>query len=107
MTISINLDDLTQEHIDRCAPFIGECEYDAPCIIGTLMPFEAADQIRAREFDDESIDYLVKKGAVIIPAEQEVEAKALQSAFDRHDSMELSRLLAKRGLAWPVYGKPA
>lgn len=97
MTISINLDDLTQEHIDRCAPHIGECRYDAPCIIGTLS--EDLGPIAS------SIDVLVGMGRVSMPDEQREEAHALQCAFDGRYVGFLIELLAKRGLKWPSDGR--
>src|SRR3546814_13845040 len=52
MVIAINLDDLTQAHIDQAAPHIRQCTYSSPCIIGAMMTpeqREVADQHRSEE----------------------------------------------------------
>lgn len=37
--VKIDLNDLTQAHLDECRPHLGrDCTYRAPCIIGTLIP---------------------------------------------------------------------
>lgn len=95
MTISINLDDLTQEHVDRCAPHIGGCSYSAPCIIGTLIDDDLAD------CDQIGIDHLLAERAISAPLAQWEEIIALQFAFDSSDASMLSLILAQRGLKWP------
>lgn len=99
---TISLDSLTQQHVNQCADQIGTCVYGAPCIIGTLMTPDQQDEIPTLNLDDESIDYLVKEGVVVMPESQIAEAKALQDAFDQNNADALKELLAKRGLRWPA-----
>lgn len=82
-TIQLDLNDLTQAHLDEAKPICGEvgCLYSAPCIIGTLVP-----KYRRLELDSlmgASISTLEAEGRVEFPdAEQSRDAQAMQSAFD-------------------------
>ena len=96
MTIRIDLNDLTQAHVNECAPYLGKCSYDAPCIIGTLLPVEVR-----KEFGGMSIYSLIVGGWVSAPKEQENEIEELQGAFDDGDTPRLVNMLYARGLVWP------
>jgi len=39
----IDLNDLTQAHLDECRPHMGVEAYKAPCVIGTLLPKEVRE----------------------------------------------------------------
>lgn len=95
--ITINLDDLTQTHIDECAPKLGDCTYSAPCIIGTLVP--PAERKRLGAF---RLGRLIAADSVSVSRDQLDEANRLQMAFDTGDTGALTHLLAKRGLVWPT-----
>jgi hypothetical protein len=77
-TIKIDLRDLTQAHLDECAPALGTCSNAAPCIIGTLM---TRDERNYRLFA--SVVSLKKEGVLEIPDDQYVDAIAMQAAFDQ------------------------
>lgn len=99
MTILINLDDLMQSHIDECAANAGSMLYSAPCIIGTLVPAEDRSSL-----DENSLHVraLARQGRIRFPdVDQEIEARALQRAFDDSDDAKLAELLGARGLNWP------
>ncbi len=104
--ITINLDDLTQAHIDEAAPHIGKCTYSAPCIIGALMTpkeREAADKPRVGCRASPMINSLVDDHRVrLADPDQLQELSDLQYAFDTGNITMLTRRLAKRGLTWPT-----
>lgn len=82
--MKIDLRNLTQDKVDEALPHVGSCSYEAPCIIGTLLPpekrfvFDAVGggmSIRSLELD----------GFVEFLDEQQRElACELQQAFDNH-----------------------
>jgi hypothetical protein len=95
--IKIDLNNLTRAHLDECVSHLGACQYDAPCIIGTLM--SPADRRRlafevAGTLEDE-IAALVSAGLITIPAEQLKDAKALQKAFDESYWSDLVSVASK------------
>src|SRR3546814_10174470 len=88
MVIAINLDDLTQAHIDQAAPHIRQCTYSSPCIIGALMTpeqREVADKHIGLDASGTSteISTLVNEGhVVLVDPDQLTEVQEIQSAFD-------------------------
>ena len=81
MTIKIDLNNLTQKHLDECKPHVGNrCTYSAPCIIGTLIPVNERGACDAHS--SSSIGTLVTYDVLKVPAEQLDDARKLQSAFD-------------------------
>lgn len=76
--IKIDLRDLTQAHLDECAPVLGQCYNTAPCIIGTLMTLEER-QYRPCG----SVLTLRSDGILEIPDDQLKDAVDLQRAFDQ------------------------
>lgn len=102
--IKINLDDLTQAHIDEAAPFLRHCSYSAPCIIGALMPEHlraAADDPLEDSDGSASIEALVKCGRIELADPSQIHALGdIQDAFDAGDVLKLEALLDARGLQW-------
>ena len=78
--IELDLRNLTEELITEAALFTGECSYQAPCIIGTLMT-------TAERFNTAgSISSLVWDKKVKFPNQDQAElAGRLQRAFDNGD----------------------
>lgn len=76
--IKIDLRDLTQAHLDACAPVLGQCFNTAPCIIGTLM---TPDERSYRPCG--SVLTLRSDGILEIPDEQVEDAMDMQRAFDQ------------------------
>lgn len=76
--IKIDLRDLTQAHLDECAPALGQCYNTAPCIIGTLM---TPDERNYRPCG--SVLTLRSDGILEIPDEQIEDAMRMQWAFDQ------------------------
>jgi len=103
---TIDLNNLTQAHVDEAAPHIGKCTYSAPCIIGALMTpeeREAADEPLRGGHDPSAIRMLVADCRVrLADPDQLQKLSDLQYAFDTSNTTALTRLLAKRGLAWPT-----
>src|SRR3546814_13080381 len=106
MVIAINLDDLTQAHIDQAAPHIRQCTYSSPCIIGALMTpeqREVADKHIGLDASGTSteISTLVNEGhVVLVDPDQLTEVQEIQSAFDAGRVGQLTKLLEVRGLKW-------
>lgn len=105
MTIHIDLNNLTQAHIDEAAPNIRECTYSSPCIIGALMAPEertSADKsVTGDEVGSAHIGGLVRAGRVVLAdPEQLRELEQLQTAFDHGNVDDLIKLLDRRGLKW-------
>ncbi|WOF44337.1 hypothetical protein KNJ79_05240 [Sphingopyxis indica] len=104
MTIHIDLNNLTQAHIDEAAPNIRECTYSSPCIIGALMTPEEqllADRPLEDTVGSMHIGGLVKAGRVVLADPGQLcELKQLQEAFDHGDVDDLIELLDRRGLKW-------
>ena len=76
--IKIDLRDLTQAHLDECAPVLGSCSNSAPCIIGTLM---TPDERNYRPLA--SVGSLRREDILEIPDEQVEDAMRMQWAFDQ------------------------
>lgn len=92
IAIKLDLRDLTQAHIDEAMPKIGSCTYQAPCIIGTLIPPE--QRAEADEASDnwdghigsDSVANLISRHILHFPTKQQEElAKELQKPFDLAD----------------------
>lgn len=77
LSISINLMDLTEDKIAEAMPHIGACRYDAPCIIGTLIPVKYREGLEGR-----GILNMCSEGLIEMPREQWSLAHKLQSSFD-------------------------
>ncbi len=85
--IHIDLRNLTEDHLYEAYKWLGECRYDAPCIIGTLMTETERTLLSeklATAIADE-IGPVIKGGLVTIPPEQFEDAERLQDYFDSFD----------------------
>lgn len=109
MKAKINLDQLTQAHVDEAMVNFGVgCNYAAPCIIGTLVhpdKREIFDNIcnhpddETISIDDSTVDTLSMHGLFEFPnIDQQREAGEMQCAFDSGNVVQLRILLEKRGL---------
>jgi hypothetical protein len=91
--IVIDLNNLTQDHLDECRPHLGVSRYRAPCIIGTLIPQEEREDSffpQGAGINSASIlDYLT-----VIPDQMD-DLKALQSCFDNDDWSGVLKVAAK------------
>ena len=91
--LKLDLNDLTDEKIAEARPHMGKCRYATPCIIGTLIPPE--ERLFFDNFDDTSIDHLVRAGRVQFPPGQMPLAVKLQLAFDDPEYGEFDKTLAE------------
>lgn len=82
--IHIDLRNLTQAHVDEVLPYMGECSYASPCIIGTLVPKEHREYLdKCREASGSpELTVLVNSGKVTVQDGQLGEATHLQDTFD-------------------------
>lgn len=106
--IHIDLRNLSEEHLAQCLPHMGECSYEGPCIIGTLVaPDKRAglDDYEAMLIDipdlgGTGIDDLIASGVVTVPEGQKELAQKLQLAFDCSRINEVRSIVAQaQGMA--------
>jgi hypothetical protein len=91
MIIHLDLNNLTQAHIEEARPHKGKCSYNSPCIIGALMTPEQREYLEKKGLDRESITSLVESGiATFANCRQAVRARAVQYAFDCEDSATIN-----------------
>lgn len=86
-SIHIDLRNLTEDHLYEAFKWLGECDYAAPCIIGTLMTETERtllSEMLATSIADE-IGPVIKRGLVTIPPEQLEDAERMQDCFDSYD----------------------
>lgn len=79
----IDLNDLTEDHLDACRPHLGVQAYNAPCIIGTLIPKEVREESGFPQgvgINSERI-----KQFLDFPPEQYDDLTELQNRFDSAD----------------------
>jgi hypothetical protein len=87
MLIRLNLNKLTQAHIEEARPNKGGCSYSAPCIIGALMTPRQREYLKKRKLDDAGIENLICDRIIAFPtSEQGKQARMVQYAFDCKDS---------------------
>ena len=83
--------------LDGILERVGDCEYQAPCVIGVMMnprKRKLCDEIEYRTFArDSKIETLIDLGEVRVPADQRADVIAMQRAFDKPDALELRRLI--------------
>src|SRR3546814_11523464 len=107
MVIAINLDDLTQAHIDQAAPHIRQCTSSSPRIIGALLTpeqREVADKHIGLDASGTSTaastlaneDHVVLVDPDQLPAVQEI-----HPAFDDRRIGQQTKLLAYHGHKGP------
>ena len=85
--VHIDLRALTPAHLEEARPFMGSCDYAAPCIIGTLIP----PGFR-RHFGGCGIGWLVMTKDIIVPEEQHDDIRRLQRAFDHGEWEEVEKI---------------
>ena len=90
--IYIDLRDLTPEKLAKCRPHMGLCEYSSPCVIGALAPKSERGRMDA---DGGSIGWLLRRGVLTMPKDQQHDAIQIQYSFDRRDWYAVERIAAK------------
>ena len=92
--VKLDLNDLTQAHLDECRPHCGwGCTYDAPCIIGTLIPKDVREDPAMPQHSGIN-GGRIQKFVRTIP-EQMPDLVALQDAFDSGDWDRLVAVASK------------
>lgn len=79
----INLNDLTQAHLDEAMAQLGMNTYRAPCIIGTLIPKDVREDVTFPQHTGINGDHI--KEFVEFPPEQLDDLTELQDRFDNGD----------------------
>ena len=92
--IGIDLNNLTQAHLDEAKPHMGKCRYSSPCIIGALLTPSHRDYLDS-DGDDQSVGVLQYKGFVRVPDDQLLDAIHLQTAFDDRDWSKVEEIAHK------------
>ena len=92
-TIHIDLRNLTPEMLAEAKPRMGYNTYNAPCVIGVLVPKEERRKLDGREFS--SVLRLSQEGLLSFPTNQLPHAVALQEAFDQSRWADVEKLAAK------------
>lgn len=87
--VHIDLRNLTQEHLAQCKRHMGACSYDAPCVIGALIPVGRRGE---RWLDAETA---LKRGQFIAPADQHDDICAMQRSFDASLWSHVERIASK------------
>lgn len=83
LPIKIDLRDLTPTHLEQCLPHIAACNYQAPCVIGTLLtPEQRLTMDKADPIQSDNVANLVAKGFMEFPEGQLELATSLQDFFD-------------------------
>lgn len=101
--IKLDLRNLTPERIAEARPYMGDCTYSSPCIIGTLLTasqrelfdqFDPVNQTFGDAGDESAPVYnLVNLNKIQFPNEEQTSlASDLQGAFDCYDLEEFDRL---------------
>jgi len=97
LPIKIDLNDLTPAHLEACKPHMGSCEYNSPCVIGTLMEPKQREWLAAEVpmMPLDEVGPLVHRGLISIPEEQLKDAEFLQAAFDTDNWDGVLQIAAK------------
>jgi hypothetical protein len=94
--IKIDLNNLTQAHVDEAMPNMGECTYASPCIIGTLIPKGMRENLDRAYIGQPNVSQLVDMGLIQFPNEEQAkDAREIQEAFDEQNEDLFRELIAK------------
>jgi len=93
--ITIDLNNLTPARLAECRPYMGECNYASPCVIGSLMTPMERTRVEAYSEDADDVRYFVEQGVFIIPPEQMEDAVDIQEYFDSHDWDSVLQIASK------------
>ena len=97
--VAIDLRELTARRLRTALGTMGKaCEYQTPCIIGTLIERGRRRALDEADVDATDIKTLALRGYISLPEEQIEAAIALQNAYD-HKKPERLRELARPWIA--------
>ena len=91
--VKIDLNDLTQAHLDECRPHLADGRYCAPCIVGTLIPKEMRED---PDFPQHAgINGIRITHFLELVPEQVNDLALIQDAFDSGDWFALMEIASK------------